>query len=92
MDSAAFWDAYHRGIPQTDWYCGDPGQALRDVLEAIAAAGWVGGPLTSAVHVGCGSSSLGDLLEDGGAGGALSEASGAARALLPRPGLRRVLK
>jgi hypothetical protein len=61
MQSAAFWDAYHRGVPANDWYC-EPELAVEQ-LQAIKACFDLAASPRAIIHVGSGTSTLGDLLE-----------------------------
>jgi hypothetical protein len=61
MQSAAFWDAYHRSVPANDWYC-DPELAIEQ-LQAIKACFGLAASPRAILHVGSGTSMLGDLLE-----------------------------
>lgn len=66
MQTREYWDSYHRGVRGCEWYC-ESAAALACLSAARSALGDAR-PLRLALHVGCGSSSLGDGLEAAGPG------------------------
>ena len=66
MDGIAYWNSYHSSVT-AEWYGDDA--ASHAVLSGVRRALGDASPLSLALHVGCGSSLLGDALERGGAPG-----------------------
>jgi hypothetical protein len=66
MDGVAYWDSYHASVT-AEWYGDDA--ASHACLSGVRRALGDASPLSLALHVGCGSSLLGDALERGGAPG-----------------------
>lgn len=66
MDTVTFWNSYHAAISSTDWYadaevCWKALQSAFQLLQLSGAALQASG---NVFHIGCGSSALGDILED----------------------------
>lgn len=89
MDSASYWESYHRAVCGVEWYA--------DAATAHAHLGAVrrllgdAAPKTAALHVGCGSCTLGDLLEAEPAVTAHTAAAAAAASAAPACARVRVL-
>lgn len=77
METSKFWDAYHRAVSCTDWYADAElcAEALYFATGSLLQASAQPRASDCVLHIGCGSSTLGDFLESGRRGDGTSTAS-----------------